>query len=186
MTLYTHAGALPKHLYVRVQPNALGEHGWLDAVWFGLVSHPGRAWGCHVLLECGAVYRNVPLHHLATRDAVPEHVWTPRQAQTWDCYGPHFSLIEYPYLSGLTARVRLQDKTEYVGQYLFTAVPIGDGFSDAPDQAKEFTFVALDNGRFTTQPTNHVLIEERSFTTKIEWPTFLRRQLHTYSAEDDE
>lgn len=50
MTLHTAAGALPAHQYVLIEPNALGEHDWLRAVWFGLVSHPGRAWGCHVLL----------------------------------------------------------------------------------------------------------------------------------------
>jgi hypothetical protein len=181
--LFTHAGAMPRHQYAWVEPNALGEHDWLPCVWFVLTSYPGRAWGCHVLLECGAVYRNVPLHQLATRkDAEP---WTPARAQTWDCYGWQFATIEYPFLASMNARVRLRDRTEHDGQYLFTAVPVGDAFSASPEQSKEFYFVALDNGRFTSQPTNHVLIEDRSFTRKLEWPTFLRRQTAVWSAEDE-
>jgi hypothetical protein len=184
MTLYTHAGALPAHQYVLIEPNALGEHGWLKAVWFGLVSYPGRAWGCHVLLESGAVYRSVPLHQLAWREDAAED-WKPGKAQTWDCYGWQFSTIEYPYLAGLNALVRLQDSDQETGQYLFTAVPVGDAFSAAPEQAKEFMFVKLDNGRFTAQPTNHVLLEERSFTNAEDgWPSFLRRQDRVWSAED--
>jgi hypothetical protein len=167
-----------------VQPKALGDHGWLPAVWFGLVSYPGRTWGCHVLLECGAVYRNVPLHVLAHDPDVVEKDWHPFEAQTWDCYGWQFSTVEYPYLAGLTTHVRLRDKTEHEGTYLFTAIPVADAFSASPEQAKEFYFVALENGRYTAQPTNHVLMEERSFTRKIEWPTYLRRQAQTYSAEE--
>jgi len=180
--IYAHAGSLPRHHYVLIEPNAIGTHGWLKAVWFGLTSYPGRAWGCHVLLECGAVYRNVPLHQIAMRET--DTPWTPSQAATWDAYGWEFSTIEYPYLCSVNARVRLRDKSEHDGQYLFTAVPIGDAFSAYPEQSKEFFFVALDNGRITAQPTNHVLIEERSFTREIEWPKFLKRQDQVWSAED--
>jgi hypothetical protein len=186
VTLYTHAGALPAHQYVLIEPNALGEHGWLKAVWFGLVSYPGRAWGCHVLLECGAVYRSVPLHQLAWREDAEED-WTPSQAQTWDCYGWQFSTIEYPYLAGLDGLVRMQHGDQETGQYLFTAVPVADAYSASPEQAKEFMFMKLDrNGRFAAQPTNHVLLRERSFTDPGQgWPKFLRRQDRVWSAEDE-
>jgi len=137
LTLHTHAGSLPTHKYVWIEPRAIGDHGWLRAVWFGLASFPGRAWGCHVMLESGAVYRNVPLHQLASHNDVDEP-WTPAQAQT-----------------------------------------------AAPEQSKEFYFIQLENGRFTAQPTNHVLVEDRSFTRKeMGWPDFLRRQEDWYSAED--
>lgn len=179
---FSHAGALPRHLYVWVQPNAVGRHDWLPVVWFGLTSYPGRAWGCHVLLECGAIYRNVPLHQLATEKT--DAAWSPSEAQTWDCYGWDFGTIEYPYLATMNARVRLRDKSEHRGQYLFTVAPIGDAFSAAPEQSKEFFFVALENGRLTAQPTNHVLIEDRSFTRELQWPKFLQRQTEVWSAED--
>lgn len=181
MSLYTAAGPIPRHQYAWLEPNAIGDHGWLPVVWFGLAAFPGRTWGCHVLLECGAVYRNVPLHKLAARQDA-EATWLPVQAQTWDCYGSQFSTVAYPYLDGLDARVKCAGK-EFAGRYLFTAIPIGDAFSAEPGQAKEFYFAALDNGRYTAQPTNHVLIEEKSFTTRIEWPKFLRRQTESWSSE---
>jgi hypothetical protein len=180
--LYTHAGALPRHLYVWVQPNTIGEHDWLRGVWFGLTSYPGRAFGCHVLLECGAVYRNVPLHHLATHKTDVE--WEAWQAATWDAYGWQFSTIEYPFLSGMNAHVKLQDKSEHDGMYMFTMVPTADAFTAEPEQGKEFYFVALENGRFTAQPTNHVLIEDKSFCRNVEWPKFLKRSTEWHSAED--
>lgn len=180
--LYTHAGSLPTHQYVWLEPDAIGKHDWMRGVWFGITSYPGRAFGCHVLLECGAVYRNVPLHQIATRkDADP---WTPADAQTWDAYGYQFSMIEYPFLQSMNARVKLQNGVEHDGMYVFTLVPVADPFSAAPPQSKEFYFVALDNGRYTGQPTNQVLIDDRSFVDKLEWPTFLKRQRDWHSAED--
>lgn len=180
--IYSHAGSLPEHQYVWIEPNAIGQHDWLQGVWFGLTCYPGRAFGCHVLLECGAVYRNVPLHQVASRNSAQP--WAPAQAQTWDAYGYQFSMIEYPYLSSMNGRVRLRDKSEHRGHYLFTLVPIGDPFSAAPTQSKEFYFMQLECGRYTAQPTNHVLLEDRSFTTTIEWPRFLRRQNDWHSAEE--
>ena len=180
MTLYTGSGALPKHQYVWVEPNTCGEHGWLRADWFGLSAWPGRACGCHVMLECGAVYRNVGLHQLAMSSAaVP---WEPSDAATWDAYGWQFTTLEYPFLCGMQARVRLQNKSEHDGEYLFTAAPLGDGFSAEPEQSKEFYFIKLDNGRFTAQPTNHVLILDKSFNTEVAWPK-LQRQTETWSVD---
>ena len=183
MTSYTHAGALPRHQYCFIEPNAIGEHGWLPCVWFGIASHPGRTWGCHVLLECGAVYRNVPIHQLASRPSASAP-WTAKDAQTWDCYGWQFSTIEYTYLTAAKSRVKLQSGANMEGKYLFTVVPVDDAFSTVPEQAKEFYVVGLENGRYTAQPTNHVLVEERSFTRDLAWPDFLRSQTAVHSAED--
>lgn len=180
MTIYTTSAPLPKHLYVWIEPNAIGEHGWIQATWFGLVTRHGRTFGCNVLLECGAIYREVPLHKLAWRpDAI---TWTPREAQNWDCYGAQMSLLEYPYLTGVDAKARCAE-AEYEGGYLFTIVPYGDAWSAVPSQAKEFMVIKLDNGRFTAQPTNRLLFTERSFTTKIEWPTWLKPLDETWSSE---
>lgn len=180
-TLHTASGPLPTHRYCFVQPQAIGDHDWLPVAWFGICSFPGRTWGCHVMLECGAVFRNVPLHHLATRRT--DVVWSASQGQTWDCYGYGFSSLEYPFLCGRRALARLRDRSEHWGQYLFTIVPVGDSWTAHPDQAKEFTVIALDNGRFTAQPTDRVLFEDLSFTRSTEWPTWLRRQTETWSAE---
>lgn len=177
MSLYTHSGQLPRHQYVWVQPGAMGTHGWLRAVWFGLTSFPSRAWGCHVLLDSGAVYRNLPLHHLAHREAAPTIELS--KVQGWDCYGLQFSTIEYEFLREMRVKTRIGE-----GHYLFTAVPVNDGFSAEPEQSKEFFFVALDNGRFASLPTNYVLFDDRSFIKKLEFPEFLKRQTEKWSVED--
>ena len=157
----------------------------MSAVWFGLVSYPGRAWGCTVLLEeSGAVFRNLPLHALASRPLDTFDDWSVKDAQYWNCYGYEFHAHVYNYLSGLRVAAKTASGV-HRGTYLLSVAPIGDAFSAVPEQAKEFTFVALDNGRYTAQPTDRVLVEDRSFTANPDmvWPTDLVRQTEVYSAE---
>lgn len=184
MTLSTGSGSLPHHQYVHVDRSAIrdGVGGFEPAVWFGLHAHPGRAWGCHLMLECGAVYRNVPPHQIAFT-AEPEPEWGVTDAQLWDCYGQEFSLLRYDYLSSLDGVAKVRGR-EVPVSYLFTAVPLGDAFSEAPDQSKEFMFLRTDGGRLTIQPTNRVLFIDRSFTTGPVWPKDLRRQTERLSCED--
>jgi hypothetical protein len=132
------------------------------------------------MLECGAVYRAVPPHALAFYEN-PEPDWDPQQAQRWDCYGREFSTIEYTYLRGMGAIAKNTDG-EFMGEYLFTAAPIDDGFSRYPEQAKEFCFIKLSNGRLTIQPTDKVLFTDDSFATP-EWPTDLKTTTEIYSCE---
>jgi hypothetical protein len=180
--LYTHAGPIPEHQYVYIQPDSLGDHGWLPGIWFGISCYPGRAIACHVMLECGAVYRNAPLHALAWKEDC-ESVWNPSDAATWDAYGWQFSTLRYPFFSGMNGQVRLQSSQQHVGEYVFTLIPVGDGFSSEPSQSKEFYFFKLSNGRYTAQPTNRFLINDSSFVTKLEWPAYLRRQSGWHSSE---
>ena len=182
--LYTLVGELPRHLYVWVDSAYTHQdpQGFIPAVWYGLVSYPGRCWGATLLLESGAIYRNVPCHALAFNDW-PEPEWTPQDAQTWDCYGQGFTTLEYSYLADLRCMARANGK-QWLGRYLFTAAPVGDGYSAYPEQAKEFLFIQLDNGRLTIQPTNHVLVDDKSFTVGgWEVPTGLRCQTDIFKAE---
>ena len=181
MSVCVSSGSLVTHQYCYVEPQSIGDHNWIPVAWFGLSSYPGRTWGCHVMLECGAIYRNVPLHQLASQPTT--EAWAPSQAQTWDCYGPEFSVLEYPFLQGRKVCARLRDNTEHAGKYLCTIIPVGDPWSAHPDQGKEFTLIALDNGRYTAQPTDRTLFEDRSFTKKVEWPRWLKRQTQIWSAE---
>jgi len=181
---YSLVGELPRHIYCYVDSTYTHTvaQGFLPCVWFGLVSYPGRTWGCTVMLESGAIYRNVPAHAIAfyPHRTTP---WWADQAQTWDCYGERFTTLEYKYLAGLDCKVKCKDES-YEGKYLFTAAPVGDGFSAYPDQAKEFCFIQLDLGRLAIQPTNNVVFRERSFTdNKLEFPSGLRRQTDVWSAE---
>jgi len=184
MSDYTLVGQMPRHFYVWVDSRFTHKEpqGFIPAVWFGLVSFPGRVWGCTVMLESGAVYRNLPLHALAWNEKASD--FYPEQAQLWDCYSERFTTIVYDYLKGLRCKVDIRGE-QYYGHYLFTAAPIGDGFSHAPEQAKEFCFIELDNGRFTCQPTNKVIFDEKSFTRNkdMEFPTDLRRQTEIWSCE---
>jgi hypothetical protein len=179
--MYSGAGPLPRHRYCLVEPNTFGNENWERVAWFGLVSHPGRTWGCHVMLECGAVYRNVPLHRIAHKIDAP--LWRMDEGQTWDCYGHQFSVVEYPFLEAACVTVRLRSGVEHEGKYLFTAIPMMDGFSLEPEQSKEFYFIQLNNGRFTAQPTNHVLVHDKSFVRDVTWPR-LKRQTETWSVDD--
>jgi hypothetical protein len=174
--IHSCSGPIPFHLQLWVDMLRFTNNGcgFVPAVWFGLNSTPGRMWGLHVMLECGAVYRNVPPHLVAFDDAPMEKLpWVQEDAQKWNCYGTDFSVVEYPYLADLTCRVKGRDWT-MAGRYLFTAVPANDPFSRIPEQAKEFMFIRLDNGRLTIQPTDRVVFRESSFTTKTEFPKNLK------------
>lgn len=178
-------GQLPRHQYVWIDSRHTHKTdlGYLPALWYGLVSYPGRAWGCTVMLESGAIYRNLPPHAIAFQ-AEPAGEWDITDAQTWDCYGYEFETLEYGYLSGLDCLVRANGH-EHDGTYLFTVAPVGDGFSAAPEQSKEFVFAKLTNGYLTIQPTNNVIFRERSFTTNelMTFPSGLKRQTDVWSCE---
>ena len=178
-------GELPRHQYVWVDSRHTHKTdlGYLPALWYGLVSYPGRAWGCTVMLESGAIYRNLPPHAIAFQ-AEPVGDWDITDAQTWDCYGYEFETLEYGYLSGLDCLVRANGQ-EHDGTYLFTVAPVGDGFSAAPEQSKEFVFAKLENGYLTIQPTNNTIFRERSFTTNelMSFPSGLKRQTDVWSCE---
>lgn len=183
--LYSKSGDIPIHQYCFVEQSYItgGElHGVEPCVWFGIVAYTGRVWGCQIMLKSGAVYREVPIHALSFIDQPMP--WLPQLAQRWDCYGIQFSTLCYKYLYGLDAIARCGDDREYEGKYLFTAIPIGDAYSEAPDEAKEFAFVQLDNGRIACQPTNRVLFIDKSFTDRpARWPTHLRPLETTYHSE---
>ena len=55
---YTLVGEIG-HRYVFVDASFTHKDGigFIPAVWYGLVSYPGRAWGCTVLLESGTRVR---------------------------------------------------------------------------------------------------------------------------------
>jgi len=184
-------GPLPRHLYVWVDTTythaVTQTPRYQPAVWFGLVSMPGRMFGCTIMLESGAVYRALPPMAIAfipisDQDGDDDDTYE-QAAQTWDCYGTDFSVLEYPYLSGL----RCLAKTDTIvcpGRHLFAVAPIHDGCSEDPSQAKEFHFLALDTGRLSIQPTNRVAYRDNSFcNADAALPVGLKPQTDIYRCE---
>jgi hypothetical protein len=96
----------------------------------------------------------------------------------WDCYADKFMLHEYSYLSEMRVTTKTNTDT-----YLFTAAFLEDGFTRSPEQGKEFSFIELDNGRLTIQPTNRILFEDKSFTADTALPTDLVTQTKVWSCE---
>ena len=188
--LNTLVGALVTHRYVWADTaythREVQSPRYQPAVWFGLVSMPGRMWGCTVMLESGAVYRALPPMAITFSPApVDDDDWDmwPKRSQEWDCYGTGFAVVEYPYLTGLRCLAKA-DTIVRPGEHLFSVAPVGDGFSAVPEQAKEFHFIELDNHRLTIQPTNRLVYEETSFTAKpMAFPSGLQRQTDVYSCE---
>jgi hypothetical protein len=179
---YTKIGALLTHRYIWVDSQYTHAEpcGLVEAMWVGLTAIPGRAWGINVILrDGGALYRNIPPHAVAFgEDAFP--YWDIKDAQLWDCYSYGFTILQSPILRGLEVIVTWKDKVLY-GEYMFSVTHLHDGWSDSPDQDKEFIFVKLNNGRLTIQPTNRVRFIDHSFTTN-ELPK-LKLQETVYSCE---
>lgn len=182
-------GDIPKHQYIWVDTNFTHKQfiGYIPAVWFALNSVCGRSWGLHVMLECGAVFRNLPPQAILFEDPhpLPTNTWSIKQSQRWDCYSQNWSAIEYRYLANLRCKAAIDAETVLLGTYLFSACPLDDGFTEYPEQAKEFMFIRLDNGRLTIQPTNYVLFRENSFTNNNElvFPKDLKSSDLIYSSE---
>lgn len=180
---YTKIGALQTHRYIWVDSQYTHEEpcGLVEAMWVGLTSIPGRVWGINVILrDGGALYRNIPPHAVSfTADSGQE--WSISDAQLWDCYSYDFTVLQNPIMRGMEVSVKLGSGVLSHGEYLFSVTHLHDGWSDAPEQDKEFIFVQLDSGRLTIQPTNRVRFIDRSFTLE-ELPR-LKLQETVYSCE---
>jgi len=182
--IYSYLGQLDRHYYVWVDSTFTHKEpvGFVPAIWFALSSYPTRVWGITVMLESGAIYRNLPPHAIAFKKDT-EKIWTPKDAQRWDCYATDFVVIEYNYLHDKLCKVRTNEK-EIFGSYLFTAGYVWDGFTAAPDQSKEFHFISTHGGRLTIQPTDMVVYDDDSFTDKkLEFPKGLKTQTEYFSCE---
>jgi hypothetical protein len=178
---------LPRHRYVWVIEAAVHRNGAKDrtlpALWWGMSATPGRMFGCHVLLESGAMVADLPLHALRHRvDAT--QVWYPEQAQRWDAYGWQLEAHEPSTLSGLSCRVLSEDhrQVEHTGDLWFYVDHVADGYSLAPAQHKHHWIVAVQDGVFTCVPQDMVLVTESSFTRFTGIPP-VKRQTRAWSCE---
>ena len=184
-----HAAPLTRHLYVHADKAAMSqgqEQGWEPCAWIGLNAVPHRAWGCTVLLQCGALYRNLPLSALAVGEIGFEQKWKTADAQRWDCFGINFTTLIYPALEELDVSVWLPTRQHWMGgSYLFTAEFYGDSYSMEPSQTKAHHFIELSNGRIGCYPGNNILWHEISFTrVSCQKPAWLKVQTDVHACEE--
>jgi hypothetical protein len=178
---------LPRHRYCYVIEAAVIHGGsqekTLPCVWWGMSATPGRMFGCHILLEAGAMVVDLPLHALR-HQADATHRWRPWEAQRWDGYGWHLETYEPAYLSDLRCRVLSADHkaVEHVGDLWFALDHVKDGYSLEPGQHKIHWIVALSSGVFTCVPQDMVLVTETSFTSPQSIPR-IKRQSRIWSCE---
>jgi hypothetical protein len=180
--IYSKIGPLPTHRYVLVDSNFTHETpcGFVEGMWVGITSIPGRAWGLNIILrDGGALYRNLPPHSIGFNSE--NFGWTLQQAQLWDCYSYDFTIVQSPILRGLRMQVKVRNEI-HAGEYLFHVTHLDDGWSDSPDQDKEFYFIKLDTGRLTIQPTNRITFMDRSFIVNDNIPK-LKLSETIYSCE---
>lgn len=163
---YTKIGALLSHKYIYIDSFYTHEEpiGLVEAMWVGLTSIPSRVWGINVILrDGGALYRNIPPHAVSFSKNSKDK-WSVQNSQLWDCYSYDFTILENHILKGLSVSTKI-DNEVLTGEYIFSTTHLNDGWSDSPDQDKEFIFIKLDNGRLTIQPTNRVVFIDKSYTT---------------------
>ena len=181
--IFSKIAPLPTHRYVLVDTTFTHKSpcGFADAMWVGVTSIPGRAWGINVILrDGGCLYRNLPPHSISFGQNDPV-VWNIQNSQLWDCYSYHFTIVQSPILRGLRMRAKVRGEV-LTGEYLFHVTHVDDGWSDSPDQDKEFYFIKLDNGRLTIQPTNRMVFVDDSFIVNDKIPE-LKLSETIYSCE---
>jgi hypothetical protein len=190
MTLFTGSGSIPVHQYVWVAREFVrtdNNTGWEPAIWFGLQSTPSRAFGLHVRLDNGAIVRNLPPHSIKWVSGEDERAasWILQDAQIWDCTGEQFSIHEYKYLREMSCVVRDTLDRNVEGTYLFTVVPMDDGWSREPEQQKEYLFIRTEGGRLAIRPTNMVLTLDDSQRRMdvVKWPDNIKSQAKKWHAE---
>jgi hypothetical protein len=176
----TLAIALPTHLYGYVEASFLGGSPgtYEPAILFGLTVPRARAVGLSVMLECGAVYREVPPHAWAFVDGAD--LLTLSEAQAWDCFGGEAQIVEYAYLRDIPVYV---EPLKQWGLYTLTVEFGENGYSLEPTQSKCLHMIRLDSGAMTLQPNNFLRWYDASFTDSTRSTSWLRTQSHTWSAE---
>lgn len=180
-----HALNLPTHHYGYVAKSFLtggAEEGVEPAIWFGLTIEPTQAPLLTTLLECGAIYRQLPPSAWSfTQEPKP---WTLEQSTRYNSLGREGVVIEYTTLRDLRTQV-IPEK--WVGSYLFSLEFYGDAYSRCPEQSKTFHALRLENARLTFQPGHRVLFYDPSFTREARMPpTWLRRQRETWTVDEPE
>lgn len=180
----SHNVPLPAHRYVWVDRAIVSAEPGprIPALWFGLSSTAGRAFGHHVLLDSGATILDLPPHAIAFTPNSPST--TLHRAQAWDCFGEHAHATHWPTYTGLPVRFldRQHHETGDTGHHLGLAVDwTHNGYSDCPEQHKWLWAIQRTDGTLTWQPQDYFLTNDPSFTDGP--PVRIIRQSRIWSVE---
>jgi hypothetical protein len=180
---------LIKHRYVWIDDSFVAAEPLgklIPAVWFGIMSYPGRALGCHILLDCGASVIDIPLHALRWKEDSPLVKDDNEISRSifWDSFGWDLVIFESQYMSGLEVAIRTNDKKiADTGTAWFAVDWKDNGWSDYPSQHKWLWIIAADDGRIMAVPQDRLLFHETSFTDG-EFPNGgIKRQSKVWKAE---
>jgi hypothetical protein len=150
---------LPFHLYVNVSNDALGPNmpdGVTAGVWWGIHCRPGQALMCHVLLESGAQWAGIPVHHVSVSKRFDRghHDLMP-----WAAMGERIEAFHGEYLEGVGVGVRRPFDSE--GRHTGIIVDWADGFSRYPHEHKPLNLIELKHGQFALLPNNFIEFDDR-------------------------
>ena len=173
---------LPEHRYVWVRDEFIYNEPagpLVPAVWFGVSSTPGRAMGCHVLLEGGATVIDLPLHALCC-DESPGNPIGIQESMAWDSFGWDIETYQPQYLSGLTTHMIGSNMN---GEAWFAVDWKNNGWSNYPEQHKWLWIIAGDDGNLWARPQNDIVFWEESFTEGGIPDGGIKRQRTAWKAE---
>jgi hypothetical protein len=159
--------------------------GLEEAYAFAIQSIPGRALGFHVMLKCGAHYRNVPIHAICLDPEAPPIDLSV--CQLWDCFSARPVVTVFHYLQEHEAACRTKTGT-VSASYLFTVDWLPDsperpGWTLRPEQNKCAHVMETYDGNLLALPTNRIAWVDGYFIGSRPNPRGLAVQEDTYHAE---
>ncbi len=156
---------LPFHLYVHVDNRALGPSmpsGTTRGIWHAVYARPGQIVMAHVLLETGAEWCGIHLHHIAaTPDAAAA---SPSDLQPWGAMGDHLEAVHLEYLEGLSA-ISSGKGLPFAGRHTGIVLDWADGFSRYPQEHKPLNLIERADGRYMLLPNNYCRYLDKHLTT---------------------
>lgn len=132
-----------------------------------VTSVPSRCLSFGILLESGAKFARCPIHMLRWEEpdeGAPIHPL--HEIQAWDCFDWDFSVYRIDYLREMGCTYRTPGNgTILPGFYWFTLEHTDNGFSQDPQQHKDYNIICLEDGsgQIAASPNNRILWRDLSF-----------------------
>lgn len=138
-----------------------------------------------VLLECGALWYELPLHAICWKECEPKEL---KFHQRWDCLSGEWTAHRYEHLRHLAVEVvpyaADPGAGTLPGSYMFTIDMSGSFYADHPAEHKTLNIIALDSGHIVAMPNNKVLFRDETFTS-LAMPDYVRNSRHYFCEEPE-